>query len=107
MGGRRLHSPVAQRQSTPLITGRPRIVTVREDQLVGTWDPARSSLSWSGNGLLIRPLRGSTPPGFTKFHRMKGWQNGDAPDCNSGQRRFDSGLLLQLPRIAELQVRHD
>ena len=76
------HSPVAQRQSARLITGRPRIVTVRENQQQETkmtmtmtkpgrltaappsaMDPERSSPRWLGNGLLIRAPRGSTPPG--------------------------------------------
>ena len=75
-------SPVAQRQSTRPITGRPRIVTVRENQQQETdmtmtirkpgrlvavspspTDPERSSLRRLGNGLLIRAPRGSTPPG--------------------------------------------
>ena len=30
---------------------------------VSSMDPERSSLRWLGNGLLIRALRGSTPPG--------------------------------------------
>jgi len=31
-------------------------------------DPERSSLRWLGNGLLIRALRGSTPPGSPNTH---------------------------------------
>ena len=82
-----INSPVAQRQSARPITGRPRIVTVRENQQQETnmtttirkpgrlaavsasqMDPERSSLRWLGNGLLIRAPRGSTPPGSPNTH---------------------------------------
>lgn len=72
-GASTIHSPVAQRQSARPITGRPRIVTVRENQQEETtmtttirkpgrlaaaspspMDPERSSLRRLGNGLLIR-----------------------------------------------------
>ncbi len=81
-GASTIISPVAQRQSARPITGRPRIVTVRENQQQeinmtttitkpgrlaaaspSPMDPERSSLRWLGNGLLIRAPRGSTPPG--------------------------------------------
>ena len=81
-----VNSPVAQRQSTRPITGRSRIVTVRENQQQETnmtmtitkpgrlaavspspMDPERSSLRRLGNGLLIRAPRGSTPPG-SSYH---------------------------------------
>ena len=77
-----VNSPVAQRQSTRPITGRPRIVTVRENQQHETnmtmtitipgrlaavsaspMDPERSSLSRLGNGLLIRAQEVQFLPG--------------------------------------------
>ena len=76
-------SPVAQRQSARPITGRPRIVTVRENQQQqetnmsvtirkpgrlaavspSPMDPERSSLRRLGNGLLIRAQEVRLLPG--------------------------------------------
>jgi hypothetical protein len=66
-------------------------------------DPERSSLSWSGSGLLIRSPRGSTPPGSPRRPRSHG-THGQVADwsMHSAATRDDAGSIPALSSITEV-----